>query len=328
MKTIKISRQGFSTVGMHSWIRFFIFILSKKYNVIIDAKNPDIIFYSNLYYVENDYDTFLKSNCITHDISDKNKKFIYVSGETADFLSPITQHNNLWSIGYNNFEHKKYLRMPSYVIDVWTLFDEARIYDAPFSWLTETRNFDKIKQKHKGFCSITQASDVAFRGLIVDKLQEYKQVTSSGPWRMNISPEDSFDKNIYLNPIYSGRIDGLTYRQKIEFFSKFKFNIAIHLTNTDYIVQEKLIHAYASGAVPIFYGNKYIEYDGFNPETLINLHHYENNLDEFLDLVKQIDSNDDLYKHYITKPIFTNNKLPKYFDIDYILSFLEMIVES
>ncbi len=43
MKTIRITRQGFPNVGQHSWMNYFKFILSKKYNVIIDPINPDIV---------------------------------------------------------------------------------------------------------------------------------------------------------------------------------------------------------------------------------------------------------------------------------------------
>ena len=43
MKTIRITRQGFPNESMHSYFNFFIFVLSKKYNVIIDPINPDLI---------------------------------------------------------------------------------------------------------------------------------------------------------------------------------------------------------------------------------------------------------------------------------------------
>lgn len=327
MKTIRISRQGFTTHGMHSWMRFFIFVLSKKYNVLVDAVNPDIVFYSNLHTAEGDYDTFMKQNIVLHNQSDKNKKFIYVSGEVADFITPLQGNENVWSMGYQKAEHPRFFRMPSYVLDAWTLFDEARIFDTPFNWLTETRNYEKIIKNQKGFCSITQASDVHYRGLIFDKLSEYKKVTSSGPWRQNVDPEDSINKYQWLNEVYIGRNDGLTYREKIDFFRKFKFNMAIHLTTTDYIVQEKLLHAFAAGAVPIFHGNRFILEEGFNPESFINLHEY-NNLDEFLQLVIKIDTDNNLHKRYIQSPLFVNNKLPDYFDLDNILSFLEKVIES
>ena len=50
MKTIRITRQGFPNHGQHSWMNYFKFILSKKYNVIIDPINPDIIIHSDLHY--------------------------------------------------------------------------------------------------------------------------------------------------------------------------------------------------------------------------------------------------------------------------------------
>jgi len=130
-----------------------------------------------------------------------------------------------------------------------------------------------------------------------------------------------------LNQVYIGRNDGLTYREKIQFFQKYKFNIAIHYTNTNYILQEKLYHAFFSGAIPIFYGNQYILEEGFNPDSFINLHDFSD-LNDFLELVKKIDTDVNLYKKYIESPIFLDNKLPIYYDFDYTLNFLEKIVES
>ena len=123
-----------------------------------------------------------------------------------------------------------------------------------------------------------------------------------------------------------GRIDGLTYREKIEFFNRFKFNMAIHYTDTPYILQEKIFHAYFSGAIPIFFGNKEILLEGFNPKSFINLHDYDN-LDDFLALVKEIDNNELLYKQYIEEPIYKDNKLPEYINFDYTLAFLEKILD-
>lgn len=327
MKTIRISRQGFPNHGQHSWVNYFKFVLSKKYNVIIDPLNPDIIIQSDLNYNENQIDTFTGVLPTKYTNLDKNKKFIYVSGEVANFEDCLNNHENQWSIGYNKFSHPRYLRQPSGVFDVWTIFDESRLVDSPLNWLTEKRNFDLISNRNKGFCSITQASQNDFREEVFNKLCEYKQVTSSGPWKQNISPDEELNKYQWLNPIYIGRNDGLTYREKMNFFQKYKFNIAIHYTNTDYILQEKIYHAFFSGAIPIFFGNKYILEEGFNPESFINLHDFTN-LDDFLSLVKEIDSNKNLYKKYIESPIFTNNTLPEYYDFEYTLNFLEKIVES
>ena len=327
MKTIRITRQGFPNHGQHSWINYFKFILSKKYNVIIDPINPDIIIHSDLNYNEEQIDTYTKFLPSKFNSSiDKNKKFLYVSGEVADFHS-IETNNNQWAIGYNKFEHDRYLRQPSCVFDVWTLFDESRLVDSPLNWLTEKRNFDTISKRNDRFCSITQASHNDFREIIFNKLCEYKIVTSS-PWKQNIDPKEELNKYQWMHHDYIGRNDGLTYREKIGFFQKYKFNIAIHYTNTNYIVQEKLFHAFFSGAIPIFFGNRFILEEGFNPDSFINLHDFENNLDSFLDLIKKIDTDRNLYKQYIESPIFLNNKLPDYYSFDYTLDFLEKIVNS
>jgi hypothetical protein len=307
-------------------MRFFIFVLSKKYNVVIDAENPDLVIYSNLNFNENNIDTFLKANPKVHDHNDKSKKFLYASGEVADFGSMLHLDNH-WSIGYQKFNHERYLRQPSGMLDVWTLFDESRLTDSPLNWLTEKRNFDIISKRNVGFCSITQASHNDFREKVFDKLCEYKQVNSSGPWKQNLFGNDTLNRHQWINHIYSGRMDGLGYREKIGFFEKNKFNISIHFTDTPYILQEKIFHAYFSGAIPIFYGNKFILEEGFNPKSFINLHEYDN-LDDFLDLVKRIDSDTELYRSYIEEPMYVNNTLPEYMSFDYTLNFLEKVIES
>jgi hypothetical protein len=328
MKTIRISRQGFPNHGQHSWISYFKFILSKKYNVVIDSKNPDIVIQTNLHCNENEIDSYTNQMPPRFSVEqEKNIRFLYVSGEIADFHGVVESSSNRWAIGYSKFDHQRYLRQPSCVFDVWTLFDESRLVDSPLNWLTETRNFEKISNRNTRFCSITQASHNDFRERIFNKLCEYKTVTSSGPWKQNIESSEALNKYQWQNHNYIGRIDGLTYKEKIEFFQKYKFNIAIHYTNTESIVQEKLIHAFFAGAIPIFFGNKAILEEGFNPESFINLHDF-NDLDNFLDLIKKIDSNYELYKKYIKAPIFLDNKLPEYYNFDYTLNFLEKIVEA
>lgn len=327
MKTIKITRQNFPNHGNHSWVNFFKFALSKKYNVLIDPVNPDIVIHSNLHCDGNKIDTYTKHLPTEfHPSKDKDKKFIYVSGEVADF-NRVRNYENQWAIGYQKMSHERYLRQPSGVIDVWTLFDEARLTDSPLNWLTEKRDFDLIYKRNNRFCSITQASNNDYRGKIFDKLSEYKQVTSSGPWRQNIAKEEELNKYQWMRNEYIGRNDGLTYREKIGFFNKYKFNMAIHFNNIDHILQEKIYHAYFSGAIPIFHGNRFILEEGFNPKSFINLHDFEN-LDEFLDLVKRIDTDKNLHRQYIEEPIFVDNKLPEYYSFDYLLDFLVKVVES
>jgi len=328
MKTIRITRQSFPNHGNCSWLSYFKFVLSKKYNVIIDSKNPDIVFHTNLQCAVDEIDrcTGQMPPQFTEEEA-KNIKFIYISGEMADFRSNV-EGDNRWAIGYEKFEHPRYLRQPSGVLDVWTLFDESRVVDSPLDWLTEKRNFDVISKRNTGFCSITQASENEIRCKVFDKLSEYKQVTSSGPWRQNIFDNETLNKWQWMDSVYTGRCDGLTYREKIEFFMKYKFNISIHYGSSDNILQEKIYHAFISGAIPIFFGNKYILEEGFNPEAFINIHDFQNDMDSFLNLVKTIDNDENLYRKYIEAPIFVDNKLPEYYNFEYVLNFLDKVIES
>jgi hypothetical protein len=299
--------------------------LSKKYNVIVDPINPDLVICTNLTPIETEEDTFLK--CLPPKY-DNNKTFLFLSGEETNFLK-ILERPNTYVIGYEPITHPNYLRQPSCIMDAWTLFDECRLTDSPFDWLTKERDFNKIKNRNTGFCTITQANHNDMRLKVFNKLCEYKLVASSGPWQKNITNGQSgIDKTQWYNPIFSGRFDGLMYREKIEFFQKYKFNIAMQLKNTPFIIQEKMFHAYFSGAIPIFYGNEKILFDKFNPNSFINIHDYKDNLDEFLNLIKEIDNNESLYKQYIKEPIYVDNKLPEYIDFDYTLDFLTKVVDK
>jgi hypothetical protein len=200
------------------------------------------------------------------------------------------------------------------------------LVDSPLQWLNTPRNFGIISKRNIGFCSVAQSSSNNFREIILNKLNEYKIVSSCGEWKQSQNKHEQLNKYQWMHPNYIGRNDGLTYREKIFLLQKYKFNIAIHYTDTDYIVQEKLFHAFFSGAIPIFFGNRFIVEEGFNPNSFINLHNFDN-LDNFLDTIKSIDSNDRLYKQYIEEPIFIDNKLPEYYDFDYTLNFLEKMIE-
>jgi hypothetical protein len=88
-----------------------------------------------------------------------------------------------------------------------------------------------------------------------------------------------------------------------------------------------MIHAFAAQTIPIFYGNDKILEDGFNPEAFINCHEYED-MAAVAERVKEIDNDDELFKHIISQPYFVNNTLPEYYNPEYILSFIEKVLTN
>jgi hypothetical protein len=329
-KTIKLSRAGFPGIGQFSWINFFKEVLSLKYNVVIDSENPDIVFYTNLHYNENEFDHYIGTKIKgIHDYNNSVKK-IFISGEVVrDYIDYVNLGENYYSIGYQHHNHERYLRFPTYILDTYTLHNEGGMFDTPFGWITEKKNYDEIIKDKKHFCSIVQASFNETRDKIFDVIESKYYVKSSGPYRPTITEKEDLNKmkyHDYSNKNYLGKIDGLTYRDKIYFFKDTIFNIAVQLTNTDHLTQEKIIHAYAANCIPIFYGNTFILDEGFNPESFVNVHDY-NDFGHLFEDLDEIYQNKNKLKSYLESPIFVDNKLPIYFDFDYILNFFDKILK-
>lgn len=330
-KEIRLSRASFPGVGNFSWINFFVNILQKKYEVIIDAKNPDLVIYTNQFYRENELDYYTNETVRgIHEYNDSIKK-VFLSGEARpDFMSHINKGENYYALGYEHHNHERYLRFPTLVLDTFVLHNEGGMFDTPYGWLLEKRNADEIINSKKHFCSLVQASNNPDRAKFFDIVEKKYYIKSSGPWRQTIRDEDGLNMHKYhnySNPDYMGRIDGLTYRDKVNFFSDTMFNMSFQFTNTDYLTQEKIIHSYAANCIPIFYGNQYIEDEGFNPETFINCHRFENFEDVF-EFTSEVYEDKSKLRKYFEVPIFINNKLPEYFNEEYILNFFEKIIEE
>ena len=159
---------------------------------------------------------------------------------------------------------------------------------------------------------------------------KYHWIKSSGPWKCTVPDIQQLNPHKYhdySNPDYMGKIDGLTYKDKIQFFSDCMFNISYQYTNTDFLTQEKIIHAYASDSIPIFYGNQYITDEGFNPNTFINAHTFDN-IENLIIYLNNLYYNKKQLIQYFEDPIFISNKLPIYFDQEYILNFFETIINN
>lgn len=330
-QTIKISRASFPGVGNFSWINYFVDILNKKYQVIIDAESPDIVLYTNQFYRENEIDYYTGATIRgIHQYDDTVKK-IFISGEARpDFNSHLNKGENYYALGYEHLDRGRYLRFPTYVLDAHVLHNEGGMFDSSFGWLLEKRNFEQILSNKKYVCSVVQASYNPDREKFFNLLEAKHYIKSSGPWKRTVPDEQTLNPHKYhnySNKEYMGRIDGLTYRDKVSFFSDCTFNIAFQYTNTDYLTQEKIIHSYAANAIPVFYGNQYIEEEGFNPDTFINCHNYES-FEHVVDYIDSICNDKSKLKKYFSEPIFVDNKLPAYFNEDYIMEFFDKVIKE
>jgi hypothetical protein len=197
-----------------------------------------------------------------------------------------------YAIGFDNFIFEdRYVRVPYYAI----LYSPDELKKINYS-----RKYNEVNND-LGFCSFIYSNPKAnrIRNEIFLSLNEYKKVKSGGKILNNI---------------------GDRVKDKIEFISKFKFDLAIENGSYPGYVTEKIIESYIAGVVPIYYGDPLITID-FNPDSFINLNDFDSISDGIKYIIK-VDNDDKLYKSYRESVIF-NKRVFTYHD--QLFSFLGSI---
>ena len=204
-----------------------------------------------------------------------------------------------YAIGFDRLSFSdRYIRVPLYC-----LFQ----YEDNYKKLQKSRNYSIEDVKNKtGFCSFVVSNCFAkdVREEIFKKLSEYKIVDSGGRFRNNI---------------------GGAVKDKISFQRSHKFAIACENCSYDGYVTEKIMEAFASDTIPIYYGDPNITKD-FNAKSFINVHDF-NNLDELLLRVEEIDNNDELYLSMLNESVL--NPHAEIGDLEAFLTYIfEMPLEE
>ena len=134
------------------------------------------------------------------------------------------------------------------------------------------------------------------------ELNAYKVVYSGGKWNNNI---------------------GGPVKDKFEFISKAKFNIAFENLSQPGYLTEKLLDAFSANTIPIYWGDETAA-KLFNPEAFINCHDYPD-MKSVAEKVKLVNEDDELYAHMISQPIFINGVEPDLFKVERLNDFMRHI---
>lgn len=315
---LRLSRANFSNDCMLYWFTYFQWVLEDKYEVVIDSENPDIVFYSNVWFTTEQPDLLTGKLARDQASYGPEVKRIFVSGEQVVSHSGIlNQGDNYFAIGPQPEEHPRYLRAQiTNNVSVWGLYHESKFVDTPLDWLLRPRNGEEILASKKHFCGVVQSSVVPSRVEMFEKLSAYKFVRACGNWITNVPYEEIANR---------AGIDGDAYLTKVQFLQNCKFSMQMQSGNLAYYTQEKLLHGLVANTIPIFWGNDKVLEDGWNPEAFINSHDYDS-FDAVVERVKEIDQDDSLYKRIVSQPMFLDNKLPYYMEKEYIFEFLEKVI--
>ena len=160
-------------------------------------------------------------------------------------------------------------------------------------------------QEQRGFCSFVVSNNFCadpLRNEIFEELSKYKFVASGGRHANNI---------------------GGAVENKLEFLNRYKFNIAFENSKVDGYTTEKIFDALSAKTVPIYWGNLHVSLD-VNPESFINVSDFSS-LDEAIEFIKRVDSDDNLYNSFIEANPLKDNM---FLNWETLLSdFLEVIVK-
>lgn len=247
---------------------FFIHILRELFeNIqIVNPEDADIMFFSS----------FGNENLLY-----KNCKKIFFTGENE---RPNFKKCD-YSLTFDFDDHDgKNFRLPLWYLYIdW--FDVAT-YENP-NWLIPedylyTEN-EFTKKEKNNFCSIVYGKQIESRINAINNISNsYKKVDVFGKANSKVQLPDG-------------------EKYKIDLISNYKFSLCYENSVNPGYHTEKLLHGKVSGNIPIYYGDETVSKD-FNEKCFINAVNLSDG--ELVEVIKEIDSNDKLYKKIFDEPLF------------------------
>jgi hypothetical protein len=278
---------------------YFYHLLNAKYDIIIDVKQPDLVFMS-CYGTEKDR------------YKDHNCHKIFFTGENRGLQCVV---NGTWSsINYDydltlTFEPtgQKNFYLPLIVLFInW--FNIPHKDDRDISWLAD---IDDLKNparqpKTRSCCFLARNPNARERVEFCKEAMKYFRVDCPGLVLNNCPP-------------IGGRGDQI---HKINFLKKYKLNIAFENSKASGYFTEKLLHAVACKCVPIYWGaNNVLDY--VNAENFILV----NEPDDWpiaIDRAKRVLAHDYEYFTMVKSPAL----LPKFWNDFDPAKILEVILDA
>ncbi|MGL2915322.1 glycosyltransferase family 10 domain-containing protein, partial [Helicobacter pylori] len=260
-------------------------------------------------------------------LSYKNTKRVFYTGENE-----VPNFNLFdYAIGFDELDfNDRYLRMPLYYAYLHYKAEIVNDTTSPYklkadSLYTLKKPSHKFKENHPHLCAlINNEIDPLKRG--------FASFVASNP---NAPIRNAFyDALNSIEPVTGGgsvkNTLGYNVKNKNEFLSQYKFNLCFENTQGYGYVTEKIIDAYFSHTIPIYWGSPSVAKD-FNPKSFVNVHDF-NNFDEAIDYVRYLHTHKNAYLDMLYEnPLNTlDGKAYFYQDLSFkkILDFFKTILEN
>jgi hypothetical protein len=260
--------------------------LLKRYNIHsrelynTDEDDADVVFISVFGHFPND-----------KKLKYKNTRKVFYTGENKG----INRDCDL-NLTFINTSECNNIRFPVWILNLIT--DIPFRKDEDFFKKDYFIELSKMKLTPKNtnyFCCYLASRRMTFREDFLKKICNYKKVDSAGGTLNNVGFS-----------IKSG------FQAKANFQKDYKFAMAFENTVSDGYTTEKILHAYMSNCIPIYWGNDNVEQD-FNKETMICVRDY-GSIEEAIEYIKKVDNDEELYNSYMNKPIFSKTWIDRFTD--------------
>ncbi|NHB44117.1 glycosyltransferase family 10 domain-containing protein [Helicobacter pylori] len=260
-------------------------------------------------------------------LSYQNTKRVFYTGENE-----VPNFNLFdYAIGFDELDFRdRYLRMPLYYDRLHHKAESVNDTTAPYkikdnSLYALKKLSHHFKENHPHLCAlINNESDPLKRG--------FASFVASNP---NAPKRNAFyDALNSIEPVTGGgsvkNTLGYNVKNKSEFLSQYKFNLCFENTQGYGYVTEKIIDAYFSHTIPIYWGSPSVAKD-FNPKSFVNVHDF-NNFDEAIDYIRYLHAHQNAYLDMLYEnPLNTlDGKAGFYQNLSFekILDFFKTILEN
>ncbi|GAA9239330.1 glycosyltransferase family 10 [Helicobacter pylori] len=258
-------------------------------------------------------------------LSYQNTKRVFYTGENE------APNFNLfdYAIGFDELDfNDRYLRMPLYY--AYLHYKALLVNDttSPYklkALYTLKKPSHCFKENHPNLCAlIHNESDPLKRG--------FASFVASNP---NAPKRNAFyDALNSIEPVTGGgavrNTLGYKVENKNEFLSQYKFNLCFENSQGYGYVTEKILDAYFSHTIPIYWGSPSVAKD-FNPKSFVNVHDFKD-FDEAIDYVRYLHTHPNAYLDMLYEnPLNTlDGKAVFYQDLSFekILAFFKTILEN
>jgi hypothetical protein len=97
-------------------------------------------------------------------------------------------------------------------------------------------------------------------------------------------------------------------------FKDYRFALVMENSDVEGYITEKIMNAYISGCIPIYWGSQGFVKTLFNPKSFIYIPDYKS-VDEMVEDVLKINNDEELYMKMVNEPAFIDGKRPDIIDI-------------